>query len=553
MTSRPPATRRRAATVLGLLGALLTALFLAAAPALAHAQLDSTTPAQGVTVATAPARVTLTFSENIGISQGYVRVTDAKGDRVDTGTASVSGPTAAVALRPGLPDGGYLVSWRVISADSHPVAGSFGFAVGTGTAPIGAAGGSAPEPGGATQLYDAVRSLGYGAIAVLLGGILFFTVAWPAGRDYPRARRLIWIGWWATLATTVLSALLQGIYAAGKSLPHLVDPSLIADTAGTTIGRMFLLRLVAVAVFAWVLRRELDSTRATAKVGAVALGAGIVTAASVAASGHAAAGTQVPLALVINTVHVAAMSAWIGGLVMLTAVVLPLAWASEVTAALPRFSRLALACVATLVATGVYQSWREVGTLPAFWHTGYGQLLTAKIIAVVVVIALAALSRGFVQRRAGEVTEDAGTRRPLMVTVAAELVIAAAILSLTAVFVAKQPAREAYDPAVVRTTALATAGRVTVRVDAPRVGSDVVTLSLVDTAGAPLKLQDLSLTALEEAKGLGPIGIPVTNISPGHWRTSVGAITLAGSWTLTLTAQASEFDQYVASVVVRIS
>ena len=124
-----------------LLAALLTALVVAVAlPAVAsaHATLEASTPERGAALERPPATVTLRFDEPVEIAFGAIKVFDAKGGRVDAGATyhpSSSGKDVAVHLKRGLQGGGYTATYRVISADAHPVSGGFVFTVGSGAAP----------------------------------------------------------------------------------------------------------------------------------------------------------------------------------------------------------------------------------------------------------------------------------------------------------------------------------------------------------------------------------------------------------------------------------
>jgi copper transport protein len=162
--------RRLLLALLALLGSWLVAGVITAGPASAHALLESTSPEDGAQLGTAPAKVTLTFSENVSLRAGYVHVVDGTGTRADAGNASVSGPTVTVPLRPSLPQGGYLVTYRVISADSHPVGGSISFVVGRGSpvAPgtVSSAGATDPVVG---AVLPVARWLTFAGLALSLG------------------------------------------------------------------------------------------------------------------------------------------------------------------------------------------------------------------------------------------------------------------------------------------------------------------------------------------------------------------------------------------------
>src|SRR5690349_312950 len=103
-----------------------------ASPAAAHAVLVSSSPVDGEILKQAPARVTATFDEPVGVSSDSLRVFSPAGARVDSGgTVHGSKPSEiTVRLATGLSHGTYTVSWHVISADSHPVQGAFSFSIG---------------------------------------------------------------------------------------------------------------------------------------------------------------------------------------------------------------------------------------------------------------------------------------------------------------------------------------------------------------------------------------------------------------------------------------
>src|SRR5690606_4073285 len=95
-----------------------------------HATLVAADPADGARLHAAPAAVTLTFSEPVGADLGGLRVVDGEGRRVDDGVVRTDGPTVTVGLQAGLGEGTYVVGYRVLSADGHPVRGGLTFAVG---------------------------------------------------------------------------------------------------------------------------------------------------------------------------------------------------------------------------------------------------------------------------------------------------------------------------------------------------------------------------------------------------------------------------------------
>ena len=112
-----------------LAGFFLLVLCLATGEATAHTVLDRAEPRVGNTVATAPREVTLWFTQKLEAAFSTITVTNAAGQRIDTGKTRVSGNQMSVSLGSGGP-GTYHVSWRVLSADAHRTEGSFTFQVG---------------------------------------------------------------------------------------------------------------------------------------------------------------------------------------------------------------------------------------------------------------------------------------------------------------------------------------------------------------------------------------------------------------------------------------
>ena len=269
------------------------ALVLFAAPASAHATLESTTPEQGSEVTSAPSSVSLRFSEAVGIGARAVEVLDGAGRRVDDGAPrhpDGNGAVVEVAIPGSLPQGSYTVVWRVVSADSHPIAGtfSFGVQVRAGAAPISAT----DDP--AVAAVDAVlRGGAYVGAVLLVGGAFFLVVLWPAGFALRRCRRLLVLGWAASTAAAAGLFVLQGPYGAGVGLSSALDPQLLGDTLATRYGKLMLLRLVVLAFAVPALRRAAASGQVRSNVDLAGLGAVFLLSFSLAE--HSGQGTWWPL------------------------------------------------------------------------------------------------------------------------------------------------------------------------------------------------------------------------------------------------------------------
>ncbi|MGW3724549.1 copper resistance CopC/CopD family protein [Streptomyces sp. NPDC000851] len=397
-------------------------LLAGAAPASAHAALTGSNPQQGAVVDNAPAQVSLTFSETVSLSDDSLRVLDPKGKRADTGAASnVSGTTYAVKLHSGLPDGTYTVTYQVVSADSHPVAGAYTFSIGAPSSTSVTVSDQTAGGGVVGWLYGFGRYVSYAGFTVLAGGAAFVLACWPRGSSVRAVQRLVVSGWVALTAATLGLLLLRGSYTSSGKFGDVFDLDLLGQVLQTKTGAALvsrLLLLAAAALFIAVLfgaydKREEDEKRDLTF--GLAVGGGVVAAgiaATWAMSEHASTGLQAGIAMPVDVVHLLAVAAWLGGL---CALLVSLYWAPAEAApaagAVRRFSQIAFGSVVALVATGLYQSWRQVGSWTALTGTRYGQLLLVKVGLVVVLVGIAWLSRRWTAQLTDTVTATGGKQR----------------------------------------------------------------------------------------------------------------------------------------------
>ncbi|MET7476468.1 copper resistance protein CopC [Streptomyces sp. NPDC005648] len=405
----PTITPRRMRTMVLLFLAVIGALLAGAGPASAHAALTGSDPAQGVVVDKAPSQVTLTFSEKVATNSDSLRVLDPKGKRVDTGKPSdVSGTTYAVPLHSGLPDGTYTVAWQVVSADSHPVSGAFTFSIGSPSQTTVSVSGDTVGGGIVGWLYGFGRYMSYAGFIVMVGGGAFVLACWQRGSGVRALQRLVVSGWLALTSATLLLLLLRGSYTSSGKFADVFDLSLLGQVLQTKTGAALvsrLLLLAAAALFIAVLfgaydKRDDDEKRDLTfglAVGGIVVSGGL--AASWAMAEHASTGLQPGIAMPVDVVHLLAVAAWLGGLCALLVSLYRSDTPIE-AAAVRRFSRLAFGSVLALVATGVYQSWRQLGSWSAFTDTAYGQLLLVKIGLVALMVGIASISRRWTARLA---------------------------------------------------------------------------------------------------------------------------------------------------------
>jgi copper transport protein len=429
-TAPAPSTARvRAAALLPrltlVLAALLATLFTAAAPASAHAALTASDPGDGAVVATAPAQVTLSFSEQVAMGDDSIRVLDPRGKRVDTGELRdmCSGTTIryGTALHSGLPDGTYTVAWQAVSADSHPVAGAFTFSIGAPSAtqvalPTQQAGG-----GPVGLAYGIARYAAYAGFTVLVGGAAFVLVCWRRGAAERPMQKLVVRAWVTLTVATLAMLMLRTPYTGSGKLADAFDLGGLRAVLETKTGASLVSRLLllgAAALFIAVLfgvyaRRQQaaatdrgagDAEDTTDVLFGLGIGGGVVAAgiaATWALSEHASTGVQPLVAMPVDILHMLAVAAWLGGLAALLVALHKVPGIER--EAVRRFSRVAFASVVVLSVTGVYQSWRQLGSWSALTGTSYGRLLLLKVGLVAVLLGIAYVSRKWTARLAERV------------------------------------------------------------------------------------------------------------------------------------------------------
>jgi copper transport protein len=387
LTARTARSRRwpvAAALALGILLAL-------AGPAAAHAELASATPANGAVLGAEPRQLTLRFSEPVTLVLSSVRVIGPDGRRVDSAPPRAEDSDASAITVPLAADprqGTFVVNWRATAADDgHTTTGTLAFSVGAPSRTT-AAGGAASSDPVTDAVLDLAVWLGLAGLAALVGFAAIRLHCLPPAAT-PDFRWPATLGWTALLLGTLLQLFAYGPATQGESLTHLADRDLLAATLPTHQGKMLAARILLLALTASL---GGPLSRRTTRSTVVAVLLTMLLALTWSGTSHAADGSLTVLALLVTTLHVAAMAVWAGGLLTL-AVLLRRGSTPESAAATARFSRLALGAVAVLTATGLFQAFRELGSPAALTGTSYGRWLLAKLAVLLLVLAVAAMSR----------------------------------------------------------------------------------------------------------------------------------------------------------------
>ena len=535
------------------------------AGAAAHAYLVKTVPAASVVLEAPPPNVQLTYDEAVEPRLAIISVTDADGHQETTGLVhrSPANPdTLVVPLRSHLPEGWYLIFWRAISVDGHPVEGAFTYAVG-------------PSPGPAPQFR--VPNISATAITpqlLIARWVMFVAVMTAVGLFVMRlltARPLV-----RDVEGVSLRALSVAFTVAAVvgliAIPVYLDFSTANDTLRsvfdlsalvplfrvTAFGRAivdlevcFALFCVAAGVALWVDRPE-RARRSIAEL--IAVCGGLLAAAAVlilpGAAGHAAQTSPRGLTLLFDWLHVAAGSIWLGGLVGLLVLWFSVSARERVAAlsvCVPRFSNVAVGSVVVLGATGVGEAINHMPAVNALWQTSYGQAILVKtgLLGGALLIASGNLLRSrprlIAARRRPEVGEPAA--RLLRGLVSGELVIvvgvvfAAAVLSSLAppppAFALENSAIAKVGPGRVAET-VTHAGYVLQVVVSPNKAAAPDSFALrITKGGQPVRGANVTLLFNHLEMEMPTQEYQLTETKPGVYSRAAPALVMVGPWGLT--------------------
>jgi copper transport protein len=518
---RPRRSRRvrwAATAIVALLGvAWLVAL---AVPAVAHANLLSSSPRDGDVLQTSPERISLSFTEPVDVELTEISVVAADGSDVATQspTQGASARDVVVALKDALPDGVYTVTWRTVSAtDTHLTANAFTFGVGVepGSVPTMTSGGATTaEP---SVLAVAGRTALYIGFTVLLGAAFaaFFAV------DAPSVARpwLLGLGWVALMFGAVATTLAERT-AVGVPLG-----TLLRSQAG---GAYVRLMVAALVVGATVLVACIRPSRASIGV----LAAATIAAVVIRVEGGHAGGSV--LEVLTQTLHVVGACAWIGGLVWLVVSVRGRASGSTVK----RFSNVAAIGLGVLAVTGILRASNELGY--TWWlhplENGYSTALTLKVLAFVPLVGLGALNR---YRNVPRFEREGS--RPLLRSVAGELALSVTVFGITGVMTglppegSVQPARAHPETLQVSGSDFATTTTVRLEVAPGTVGANSFVADVIDyDTHRPLGgVRSVSLRFTFPDRPEASSTLELERGANGSWQAGGTNLSLFGTWGVT--------------------
>lgn len=530
------------------LAALCLIALAPAAPASAHAALLGTDPPERAALGTAPEAVTLTFNEPVQPAADALLLVDGNGTE-QTLTATASDTDVVIDL-PDLTDGPYYVNWRVISADSHPIAGVLSFTVGTGTPP--------PPPSATAEAEPdrswAVRALSiafYFGLLPFTGYALFRTAI---ARDHappgPRHRLLRASGALAILAAA-LSIPVGALDLAGRPPTAITDP--VAWTGTVQSGAVALLAATAAGItlaYLGAVRPDRSWSRTAVLIGCAAALTGPVL------TGHTMATDPRWLMLIADVVHMGTAAIWVGGIV---GICLLLAQpqrgrTAEAAIVVARFSAWAGYSVVALGASGISMAWAIHREWASLFDSDHGRALLVKLGLVALALTLAGWNRYRLVPLIRGTDPGNGLRR-LRRIVGVEAAVLAAVIATTGVLVNLSPRAEPPPTAQAPTAPVAEPvslaqplGEGEARLEGSTfdIGEHSFVLTLVDAEGLPLEpLEAPAITASLPERDFGPVDARIHEYGPGQYHCIID-LPLTGAWQINVQVRASEFESHAA-------
>jgi copper transport protein len=426
----------------------------------AHAALLRTTPEASVVTNGSPPQVTLTYSEPIEPRFSIISVTDVNGLQVTSGTPrrQAGAPQTLVVPLERLPPGWYLVIWRVISQDGHPVRGAFTFAVGPSPGPapqfvIPSLSETAATPG-----LVGLRFVAFLAAMLAVGLFVFrILIARPLVRAVPGSNlRPVTVAFAIALGASLV---LVPVYLVASTAKFALRSSfdlgtIIPLVRDSGFGRAYFDLWIVLALFgiaalaAIAIDRATRSVRSAAEL--LATGAGLGAAGAVLVipgiAGHASQTSPAALALALDWAHLVCGSVWIGGLLGLLVLWIgtpPGRRRAALTLVVPRFSAVAFVAVLLLLASGVAASYLHLPTLASLWETSYGKVILLKSAILAVTMLLGAVNLLVTRPRlaAAGIRADLAERAPALLRrlVASELVLVASAVLAASVLTSLPP------------------------------------------------------------------------------------------------------------------
>ena len=528
-----------------MVGALIacTALTLAFIPGIAsaHAILESSSPASSALLTSSPKEIRLDFDEQIESTLGNIRLYDSEQREISI-KKTVRSSTDASVVSAGVPElknGVYVVVWRVVSADGHPVSGAFPFEIGTKSTGTSAAlledivnRTEATSP--LKNPMSFLRLLGFLGLILLIGCV---SLLWRSSLlGNARVRRTLRYSSVLIAVSSLGLLLMQGPYTAGKSWESLFDSVLIGDVVQTRLGIALFIRAICALAWGVIAVTASASVSRRWRMGVVATA--LVTIATYATSGHQSAGTLPAVFVPLDMVHLAAISTWVGALLVLAVIHRD----NDVENEAKRFSRMATWSMPLVVVTGVVQGLHLMGGISTITQSSFGKLLLLKILLVAGVVLLGSKARGQLA---------AGGFSSISKIIRWESTVVVLVLAVTSLMVAQSPTST--EPTSVSFSATKVQNGIVAELTVVPavVGTAEVHVILTPPGGSLTQAESATVQFDLPSRGIPPVPVKMTKIGPNHW-IGIVQFPFSGAWNMNTRVSPAPNQTLLFSTVVTV-
>ncbi|BFH59907.1 copper resistance protein CopC [Paenibacillus azoreducens] len=529
--------------------------------AAAHAYIVESVPAANEQLTEPPDKVMIHFNEPLQKAFHAIKVTDSSGKTVNSGESRFpDGETFILEapLQPDLPKGVFAVQWKAVSADGHPIEGTYSFQVGAGSGAADTRSETVVSSGMPGADLVIIRWLIYTSLAFLAGIYFFQLFLLPAGAGIrpdwsPRSRKLMW-GCIAVFAASFLLSLpLQTGIDAGVGWSGVwSEPSLLLKMLRiTSFGEVWLVQLLllliiaALAIYAPKIKDKDNAYIA----GTIAFLLVLTMLLAKSFIGHPAASESKVIGIAMDFLHLGAASLWLGSLLAF-AVLLPkestLPKASEERkqsyfAVIRRFGLWGSLFVGLILISGIYGSLQNVPTWYSLFHTPYGQVLLAKCVLMLLMLALAGWNMLSGRRE----------KRKLGAGVWLELAAGIVVLALAAVLTNMPTAMSSPGPLHVERT-LENQNVISLQITPNVTGVNDFKVQVHDSKGQPVEgIQQIKLTLTHLDMDMGKYEI----VMPGgkaEGYTAQDLISMAGKWNVHVHVLTAKLDAWDTDIIIYV-
>ncbi len=533
-----------------LLGLLLVCTLATSSPqGFAHAVLLDSSPKPGEMLMQSPSEVVANFNEGVGPI--FFKVLDVKGQPVgDPGEIRLDGTKMILPLRATIPNGTYVLTYRVISADTHPVGATFGFSIGEPMKTV-----DATADAGSRSIWSLAVAVNrwvlYAGMLWVAGTALFLLLLGIEGSLREDARQK---ARWASLVTALSYVLAVGFGGADMQLGG-VDALWKAATwrsgLDSTLAPSAVFGVISMALlYAGCMAGERRRHGVLIAGVALAIGSFLVT-------GHAATAPPAWLMAPVVGAHLLATAFWIGAFRPLLLSTRQLS-AADSGALMQRFSNFAVPAVIVALISGSAISLKQLGSPANLFNNDYGTVLLTKIILVFVIIGIAAYNK--INLTPKLIANDAAGVSKIKRTITLELMLYLIVLAAASALTVTTPPRALVATgeagAAEANMAMMSGGLVkrTLENDAgysaeielspAKVGENMLMVTVKDPAGVIVQ----SATALEvtvalESAGISEVRLKAEAVGNGMWHVMIGETLIPGDWALTIDAYLTDYDK----------